>query len=411
MKPILNYRGVLLSAGQYKVIARNIANKNVIHFTPSTNKDELARELDNFWFRLGYKNSINIVVASHPHDILNKLIYAGLLYDCRDIKLPLSEGGVYDLFHELLYGKATRIDLCNSIRDVLADRKDVRWCGAESESIFQFDLNINATEICGNNPPGQFFSLSEGKKGIIPDARREHSIRNLFYNLISQFDTSGQKKLGSIMCAIPARGHDVIYIGSSPGEAWTRVLSERSFENRVPAIDPEEMADTTNLSFRLIHEKKCIHSVDDIITTCAKHDFNTNKNLIFIWDVRHRDTSRMSTQEKREIIQNEAGVLNSIINSDWFTTHVKMYQIKINTSNVDVYELPSNGKLFIQPFTLDRDVYELRCVGFIDGSDYHQRSLQPKDIHDLNEYINDTKNDVENEQIDAISQLSNKYVS
>lgn len=96
----------------------------------------MAKELDQFWFRLGFKNSINIIVAARPHDVLNTLIYAGLTYYCREKDLPVSDGGVYDLFHEILYVRATHIDLCNSIRDVLSAHEGIRWCGAESESIF-----------------------------------------------------------------------------------------------------------------------------------------------------------------------------------------------------------------------------------------------------------------------------------
>lgn len=66
----------------------------------------------------------------------------------------------------------------------------------------------------------------------------------------------------------------------------------------------------------------------------------------------------LAIHEKRDVIKAEAGILNSILGSEWFLTYVRIYQIKINVRNIDVYELPIKSKLFIQPFTLDRDVYE-----------------------------------------------------
>lgn len=107
----------------------------------------------------------------------------------------------------------------------------------------------------------------------------------------------------------------------------------------------------------------------------------------------------MFIQEKRNVIQSEVGILNSILISNWFTTHVKMYQIKVNTRNIDLYEFPIHSKLFMQPFILHRYIYELRSVGFNDNAETHLKSLQPKELNDLKIYIDERKNDVDTKNL------------
>lgn len=327
-------------------------------------------------------------------------MHSGLLFDCRGIELPLSEGGVYDLFHEILYGRSTRIDLCNDIRNVLADHKKVRWCGAESESIFDYALNINATEICGNNPPGEYFSVSHGLLGKMPDTRRENTMRRMYHNLILDVGEKGQMKLGAIMCALPVQGYNFVYVGCSPGDAWIRILSEREYEGVVLGIDPSELCDLqATTPFTLIHERAMITSVKDIERLCLKHKLDELDNIIFIWDIRHAEASCLDEHDKREVLQQEIGLLNSIISSDWFYNKVKIYQLKVNTRNIDLYEFPVDSRLFIQPFTLDRDVYELRCVGFYNEDRPGMKSLRPTELTQLQTYIESRKRDIDENKL------------
>lgn len=88
MSKKLNYRGVLVTSGQYKKWANTFQNKSYIHYSPPKEHAERDEYLDKVWFRLGYSDSMNIFVAQQNDDIITKLVYSGLLYDLRDVDLP-----------------------------------------------------------------------------------------------------------------------------------------------------------------------------------------------------------------------------------------------------------------------------------------------------------------------------------
>lgn len=46
----------------------------------------------------------------------------------------------------------------------------------------------------------EYFSISSGKMGKLPDTRNERTIRRMYHNFIRELGTPGQMKLGAIMC-------------------------------------------------------------------------------------------------------------------------------------------------------------------------------------------------------------------
>lgn len=196
MASSFNYRGVLLDSIQYRQVCNLIVYKNVIHFSLPSSRGEQDEYLDSLWFRIGYTNAMTLLVALKPHETLTRLVYSGLVYDMRGHTIPSSSGGLYDLLHEILSGKSTRIGICNEIRDVLASRENIRWCGAEEESIFNEKIYTNSSEICGNKPPGSYFSIISRMCGRVPVPMHEKHLRDLFIDTITTFNEPGQRKLG-----------------------------------------------------------------------------------------------------------------------------------------------------------------------------------------------------------------------
>lgn len=383
----LNYRGVLITAKQYRHIANDISNKNFIHFSVPADPKEASKYLDSLWFRFGYSNSINIVITNNPHDTLTRLIYSGLLVDLRNHVLPTSQGGVYDLFHELLFGRNTRIQLCNDIRTVLAKLEQHRWCGAELESVFHPLVYKNATEICGNNPPGQYMTIEGGITGHLPVPMHEKHLADLYSFVVENNSDAGQKKLGLIMCAIPIVGYNIIYVGGSPGDAWTKTLRERNFSGMVIVIDPAPLSPGNDEGLEIHYFPMKIRRGADLERLLVKYGYLDKSNYVFIWDVRSDGFGEMSSDARRDVITEEVITLTDIITAEWFSQHVKAYQIKVNTSNIDLYSFPKDAKLFPQPFTLSRDVYELRCVGFVSSGGITLRTLAPCQINTLQDYL------------------------
>nr|APG79109.1 hypothetical protein 1 [Hubei lepidoptera virus 4] len=392
----LNYRGVLITGKQYRTIANDICNKNFIHFSIPTNPAETSIYLDQFWFRLGYSNSINIVVSNTSHDILTKLVHSGLLVDLRASDLPLSQGGVYDLFQELIYGSNTRVKLCNDIRTSLAKLGPHRWCGAELESLFHPMIYNNATEICGNNAPGEFFRVTGSLSGEKPVPMHEKHLSDLYQHIITTNGNDGQRKLGLIMCAIPIVGYNIIYVGGSPGTAWTDVLREREFKGKIISVDPSPMDADIVGDLEVDHYLKKINRSEDLEMIISQDRYACYDNYVLIWDVRHGNFSNMSVEERRDIIAEEVIILTSIMTSAWFREKVKMYQIKVNTSNIDLYSFPRDGKIYMQPYTLSREVYEVRCVGYVSRRGVFLQSLANSQIESLWRYLNAQVREIEN---------------
>ncbi|CAB3241796.1 unnamed protein product [Arctia plantaginis] len=327
-----NYRGVLVDSEQYRIIANTIQHKHVIHYNPPKNTSEMQNYLDKFWFRLGYERATTIVVASKPNNILNELIISGLIYDLRGMKLPSSDGALYDMMHEILTGKSTMISNCNKIRDVLAKHEFLRWCGAELESVFNEHVYANISEVCGNCIIGHYFSNINGVEGALPQVMNESYFRTEFRDLISFSTEDGQKKLGAIMYAIPRFGYDIIYVGGSPGKAWTRVLERRGFKGKVMVFDPEPLVLSNSCDLQIMHIDAEVHSIEDITSHPIFRIYaSVGAKYIFIWDVRHSQARRMGSVSRNECIRREISELNQICGSAWFRDNVAIYQLKVNT--------------------------------------------------------------------------------
>lgn len=215
----MNYRGILIIEGQYRAISHFIDNKAVIFlFTELTGKDA-EEEIERIWFFLGYAKRINLIVIRHANGLSEQLISSGLVCDLSAVNLPSSPRGIFDLFHETIFGWSTRVRLCNNIRDALADRSTIRWVGAELESLFNEKIHFNAVEISGNRILGRAFQLNGGFVGEFPTSRYEPHISKIFDHFTENYEP-GQAKLGLLMSAVPQRGYGILYIGGSPGTAW-----------------------------------------------------------------------------------------------------------------------------------------------------------------------------------------------
>ncbi|CAB3252779.1 unnamed protein product [Arctia plantaginis] len=380
-------------------MAKLISYKHFVHFSPPNAREEMSAYLDNFWFRLGYRDCTTIVVSAKSHDVLTRLCEDGLLYDLRSRQLPLYEGTLYDLLHEILTGKHTRIQACNSIRDSLSVLPGLRWCGAESESLFHPNIYKNAYEICGNAPPGKFFSCTLGVTGELPTTMHEDHLISLYDGIVNEFEEPGQRKLGLIALAIPRSGYNLIYVGGSPGCAWIRALELRNFSGKIISIDPEPLLISPDTVLNVKHVTSMIHSVDDIARCLDIVGEPDLSNVIFVWDVRHSSASTMENDERNDVIREEIANLNSIISSNWFREHVSMYQLKINTTNIQCYELPTQRKFYVQPFTFSRNVYELRAIGYTTHSHSSLLTLSDDQLSSLSAFISEFKDRIDSSEL------------
>lgn len=187
----------------------------------------------------------------------------------------------------------------------------------------------------------------------------------------------------------------MIYVGGAPpGSAWIHSLERRNFAGRILCIDPSELDETYSDALNIAHVREFVRHEGDILSALKAAGMDPMSPFIFVWDVRHLNSSTMVDPARNEVIREEIAVLNGILNSPWFRNNVKMFQLKVNAMNIDAYELPLTAKLFIQPFTLDRDVYELRAVGHISDPGFILKTLSGSEIAALHEYYNGLKNEL-----------------
>ncbi|KAG7309392.1 hypothetical protein JYU34_005355 [Plutella xylostella] len=107
----------------------------------------------------GYSDSIYIVVASGS-SAEERLVASGMLMDIRSQANVPRCNSFYDMAVHRISSLDERIRLCNELRDRLAERKSIRWCGAEYESLFHPKIVQNAGEINGLAGLGR--SMNEG---------------------------------------------------------------------------------------------------------------------------------------------------------------------------------------------------------------------------------------------------------
>lgn len=152
-------------------------------------------------------------------------------------------------------------------------------------------------------------------------------------------------------------------MGGAPGTGWMHALNLTGYSGEILVIDPSEM-DIFPSGLKITHDRRLVHSIDDIIDACIDTQFEHSRNIVFVWDVRRSDASTSTAEARNAAIASEVAILNEIVSSEWFRINVKFYQLKINQCNISLYDLPKDSKIFVQPHTLSRGVYELRCVGF-----------------------------------------------
>lgn len=116
----------------------------------------------------------------------------------------------------------------------------------------------------------------------------------------------------------------------------------REFSGRILAIDPESLELESDTSLDIHHVRMSVEDISDIIAALEITKFPIVGNYIFIWDVRHGAASEMSESDRHSCIRNEIVCVNQIVNSEWFRNNIKNFQLKINSSNLDLYELPND---------------------------------------------------------------------
>lgn len=358
----MNFRGIVISPGQLELVSVGLENRRIIIYDESislsTGKDSKKEKL---WFSFGYDNAFIVVVARIFDDLLSDLIFSGLLCDLRETTLPRHARGMYDYIHAVMSDNSERIRLCNVIRDTVSNLSEYRWCGGELELLSCPQIYTHAVEIIGNNPRQHKFTLTGDKPLPLPLIGGSSSLLNDYNHIIDSFEEDGQRKLAAIMYGIPTKHVDVIYVGGSPGVGWVDTLSRRVFARTVVNIDPADMVYTENLPFTLAHQKTCVRSASDLYVALNLID----GPFVFIWDVRS-DVSHLNEEERSFVIQDEIFLLNAILKDERFSERCIFIQLKVNASHLSLYEFPLKGDLYLQPFTLTREIpiYELRYVYF-----------------------------------------------
>lgn len=132
-----------MSPAQYRDFGYLIENKIIFHsgrFDPIT--------FERMWFNAGYHDSIYVVVSSStaPERLM---LNAGMLLDIRDMLNASNPSSFFDFAIERYASDTERIRLCNQVRDKLAKRSSLRWCGSEYESLYHREIVQNAVEING----------------------------------------------------------------------------------------------------------------------------------------------------------------------------------------------------------------------------------------------------------------------
>lgn len=367
-----NYCGLLMSSSQYRNFGYLIENKNTFH---SAKQDPDA--IERLWFMCGYNDSIYIVVASNsPHE--ERMVEVGMLLDIRPLGDSPNANSFFDLALHRINSLSERVRLCNSIRNLLAKRRALRWCGSELESLYHRDIVQNACEINGLATLGRSMSDSGVWSGEYPDIRcNDHS-----YDVMTQvmeLEDEGQRKLCALFHSITLAGSTIVYVGSSPGHAWIRALEYYPNVHKVISVDPRPLAGYNDV--RIDHRQMLVTSADDLFR--AVED---NRNCVLIWDVR----GDASPSQRGSMILSEIALVNDILRDERLEVHFFLVHLKINMKYMCSYSLPGGGRYITQPFTVSRDVYEARYVAHLRSHlsrVFHNPSDAMRDslLHEMNE--------------------------
>lgn len=144
-------------------------------------------------------------------------------------------------------------------------------------------------------------------------------------------------------------------MGSSPGTGWLIALSflGDTLDITLVSIDPRDLDKICGFPGRISHTRTTIKNAQDLLRLVP-----STSEAILIWDARND----FSEESKDEVVREDISILNGILTSQDIYRRFKYMHIKVNTSNVELYTLPEGGRFYPQPFTLERDVYEIRYV-------------------------------------------------
>lgn len=346
-----NYCGLLVSPKLYAEHGYVVENKLVFTSNNSGNSESAER----LWFMCGYGDTTLIVVKKNSANE-NALVESGMLLDLTSMPPVLHPASFFDYALHRLSSRSERVRLCNELRSLFAKRSKYRWCGGELESIFNRDIVENACEINGLAVLGRAFDHDGVLYGDLPEVVTS----NYSYDVLSHLNSledEGQRKLAAVFHSIAIAHSVILYIGSSPGTGWIGALSYYPNISAVISVDPRP------LDFyhdeRITHHTEYITSVEQIFKLVENHI-----NCVLIWDVRG-DTR--DDVERDSMILREISTLNLILNHSDLEKHFIALHLKINTRHFCHYELPKMGRFFIQPYTLTRDVFEVRYVAHLRG--------------------------------------------
>lgn len=343
-----NYCGVLVSREQYRAVFFAIEKKVVFNGSIS---NEAERE--RLWFMLGYSEVIVIVVA-RPSDDYSDLVSSEILTDIRQRHDLVDARVAYDYTHYLMFSRTERIRLCNLIRSTLSTRSNYRWCGAELEILREKNILLKSKEIIGLRESGYFVDLNGTLRGGLPWIRSGDFPSEIFSHSTLQSDC-GQRKLCATFFAQLVHGTTLVYVGSSPGDGWLSVIAAYSetLQVKVISVDPRNLSQILDIPANVIHINRAITTASELLELV-----NSVDEAVLVWDAR----SDFDVSNKSEVVRRDIQVLNGILSDQRLYAKFKYLHLKVNSNNILLYALPEGGKFFPQPFTLDREIYEVRYI-------------------------------------------------
>lgn len=315
-----------------------------------TNQRANQESTERLWFMCGYSDTTFMVVQRN-NEMERILVESGMLLDLTSAPEVAHPASFFDHALHRLSSRSERVRLGNEIRSKLAKRTRYRWCGGELESVYNRDIVQNACEINGLALLGRAMDDEGVFQGEFPEIMTSNYSYDVFAHL-SGIEEEGQKKLATVMHSIAIAYSTIVYIGSSPGDGWVSALSRYPNVESVVSIDPRPLS--SHADARITHYLERILSPDRVYELTGSRD-----NCVLIWDVRGDERE----PESRDLmIASEIATLNLILNHPDLERRFIAAHLKINTRHLCRYELPRGGRFFLQPYTLQRDVFEARYV-------------------------------------------------
>ncbi|CAH0403236.1 unnamed protein product [Chilo suppressalis] len=185
-----------------------------------------------------------------------------------------------------------------------ADRKTnkYRWCGAEYESLFHKDVIQNALEINGLAVLGRSMDFDGVWSGKCPEARsNDHSFDVLAD--IDNLEDLGQKKLCALFHSVALPHSTIVYVGSSPGDAWLSTLPYFRNLHKIIFIDPRPLA--REAPGYVVHHSIAIGSPEDVRKIIVHKE-----DCVLIWD---RGDTPSDLDVRDELILKEISLINAIL--------------------------------------------------------------------------------------------------